>query len=132
MHIAKLLAMILGLAIAAVGALGVVAPSVLLEFGRSLRTTNALYVVAAVRVVFGAVLLWAAQGSRLPKILRVVGALIIIAGVFTPFFGIERSRAMFDWWSNQGAFFTRTWAIVAIAFGVFVVYAVTPPRRSAA
>ncbi len=54
MHIAKLLAMILGLAIAAIGTLGVVAPSALLEFGRSLQTTNALYVVAGVRVVFGA------------------------------------------------------------------------------
>ena len=132
MHIAKLLAMILGLAIAGVGTLGVVAPSVLLEFGRSLQTTNALYVVAAVRVVFGAVLLWAAQGSRMPTLFRVVGALIIIAGAFTPFFGIERSRAMFDWWSSQGALFTRACAIVAIAFGLFVAYAVTSPRRSAA
>ena len=132
MHIAKLLAMILGLAIAGVGTLGVVAPSVLLEFGRSLQTTNALYVVAAVRVVFGAVLLWAAQGSRMPTLFRVVGALIMIAGAFTPFFGIERSRAMFDWWSSQGALFTRACAIVAIAFGLFVAYAVTSPRRSAA
>jgi uncharacterized membrane protein YidH (DUF202 family) len=132
MHIANFLAMILGLAIAAVGALGVVAPSVLLEFGRSLQTTNVLYVVAAVRVVFGAALLWAAPRSRMPRILRVLGVLIIIAGVATPLFGIERSRAMFDWWSSQGAFFTRAWAIVAIAFGLFVVYAVSTPRQSAA
>jgi uncharacterized membrane protein len=132
LHIAKLLAVILGLAIAVVGALGVVAPSVLLEFGRSLQTTNALYVVVAVRIVFGAVLLWAAKHSRMPRILRVLGALIIIAGVITPFLGIERSRAMFDWWSSQGAGFTRAWAIAAIAFGLFIVYAVTSHRRSAA
>jgi hypothetical protein len=128
----KLLAMALGLIVAAIGVLGVAAPSVLLEFGRSLQTTNALYSVAAVRVMFGAILLWVAPVSRTPKILRVLGVSIIIAGVFTPFFGVERSRAIFDWWSTQGSFFTRAWAIVAVVFGLFIVYAVAPPRRSAA
>jgi hypothetical protein len=128
----KLLAMALGLIVAAIGVLGVAAPSVLLEFGRSLQTTNALYSVAAVRVMFGAILLWVAPVSRTPKILRVLGVSIIIAGVFTPFFGVERSRAIFDWWSTQGSFFTRAWAIVAVVFGLFIVYAVASPRRSAA
>ena len=128
----KLLAMALGLIVAAIGVLGVAVPSVLLEFGRSLQTTNALYSVAAVRVMFGAILLWVAPVSRTPKILRVLGVSIIIAGVFTPFFGVERSRAIFDWWSTQGSFFTRAWAIVAVVFGLFIVYAVAAPRRSAA
>jgi uncharacterized membrane protein YidH (DUF202 family) len=132
MSIVKYLAMALGLIVAAVGILGIAAPSVLLEFGRSLQTTNALYIVAAVRVMFGAMLFLVAPVSRAPKILRVLGAFIIIAGVFTPFLGFERSRAMFDWWSTQGPFFTRAWAIVAVAFGLFIVYAVTSPRRSAA
>ena len=130
MRIVKLLAIALGLVIAAIGVLGVAAPSVLLEFGRSLQSTNALYVVAAVRVMFGAILLWVVPASRTPKILRVLGVFIIIAGVFTPFFGVERTRAMFDWWSTQGSLFTRAWATVAVCFGLFIAYAVTSPRRS--
>jgi hypothetical protein len=125
----KLLAMALGLIIAAIGVLGVVAPSVLLEFGRTLQTANALYIVAAVRVLFGAILLWVAPVSRTPKALRVLGVFIVIAGALTPFFGVERSRAMFDWWSTQGSFFTQAWAIVAVLFGLFIVYTVSPPRR---
>jgi len=132
MRIVKLLAMALGLIVAAIGVLGVAAPSVLLDFGRSLQTTNALYIVAAVRVVFGTILLSVAPTSRTPKILRVFGVFIIIAGVITPFFGVERSRAIFDWWSTQGSLFTRTWAIVAVAVGLFIVYAITSPRRAAA
>jgi uncharacterized membrane protein len=132
MRSAKILATALGLIIVAIGVLGVATPSVLLEFGRSLQTTNALYIVAAVRVMFGAVLLWVAPASRTPKILRVLGVLIIVAGLFTPFFGVERARAMFDWWSTQGPLFTRVWAIVAVVFGLFIVYVVTSPRRSAA
>jgi len=82
------------------------------------------------RVTFGAILLWVAPVSRTPRILRVLGVSIIIAGVLTPFFGVERSRAMLEWWSAQGSFFTRAWAIVAVVFGLFIVYAVTSPRRS--
>lgn len=127
----KLLAIALGLIIAAIGVVGLVAPSALLEFGRSLQTTNALYIVAAVRIAFGAVLLWVAPVARTPKILRALGALIVLAGVFTVFLGVERTRALFEWWSTRGPFFTQAWATVAIAFGLFIVYAITPPRRSA-
>ena len=132
MHNMKLLAMALGLIVTGIGVLGAVAPSILLEFGRSLQTATALYIVAAVRVMFGAILLWVAPVSRTPKILRVLGAFIIIAGMVTPFFGVERSRAMLDWWSTQGSFFMRAWGIVPIVFGLFIVYAVTSPRRFAA
>jgi hypothetical protein len=50
MRIATFLAKVLGIVVAAIGVLGVVAPSVLLEVGRSVQTTDALYIVAAVRV----------------------------------------------------------------------------------
>jgi uncharacterized membrane protein YidH (DUF202 family) len=127
----KVLAMALGLVVAAFGVLGVAAPTVLLEFGRSLQTSNALYIVAAVRVMFGVILLRVAPASRTPIILRVLGAFLIMAGVLTPFFGVERARAAFDWWSTQGPRFTQAWAIVAVVFGLFIGYAVTSPRRSA-
>jgi uncharacterized membrane protein YidH (DUF202 family) len=132
MPIANLLAMALGFVVAAIGVLGVAAPSVLLEFGRLLQTAGALYVVAAVRVVFGTILFWAAPNSRTPRTLRILGIFIIIAGLLTPFFGVERSRAMFDWWSTQGPLFTRAWPFVAVGFGLFIAYAATSPRRSAA
>lgn len=123
--------MAIGFIIAGIGAFGVAAPSVFLKFGRSLQTSNILYIIAAVRVIFGAVLLCVAPVSRTPKTLRVLGVLIVIAGVLTPFIGVERSRAMLDWWSIQGPLFTRAWAGVAVVFGLFIVYAVTTPRRSA-
>jgi uncharacterized membrane protein len=128
----KLYATAIGFIIAGIGVIGVAAPSVLLEVGQSLQTLNVLYTVAAVRVIFGAVLLWVAPASRTPKTLRVFGVLIVIAGVLTPFIGVERSRALLDWWSTQGLWFTRVWAGVAVVFGLFIVYAVTTPRRSAA
>ena len=132
MHTAKLLAMAMGLIIAGIGVFGVATPSALLELGRSLQTPSALYIVAAVRIIFGGLLLWVAPLSRAPKTLRVLGVLIIIVGVLTPFIGVERSRAMLDWWSTQGPLFTRAWMGAVVVFGLFIVYVVTTPRRSAA
>ena len=83
MPIANLLAMALGFVVAAIGVLGVAAPLVLLEFGRLLQSANALYIVAALRIVFGVILLWAAPNSRTPRTLRILGIFIIIAGLLT-------------------------------------------------
>lgn len=124
--------MVLGFTVAAIGAVGVVDPLVLLELGDSLLTPTVLYTAAAVRVLFGAVLLWLAPASRAPKTLRVIGALLVVAGVLTPFVGLEHSRATLDWLLTQGPLFTRAWAGVAVLLGLFIVYALTGSRRFAA
>ena len=131
MPIPNLLAMALGFFMSAIGILGFAAPSVLLELGRSLQSAGGLYVVAAVRIGFGTILFWAAPDSRTPRILRVLGMFIVIAGLVTPFIGVERSRVMFDWWWTQGPFFTRAWPLVAVGLGLFIAYS-TSPRGSAA
>lgn len=128
----KLLTLGMGLVIAYIGLVGVAVPYVLLEFGRSLQTLGALYAVAAVRVALGALLLGVSGISRMPRTLRVIGTVVIVAGLLTPFFGVERAQAMFTWWSSQGQFFMRTCAALAAVFGLFIAYAVAPYRQAVA
>lgn len=122
---------LIGVVIATVGVVGVLAPSLLLDLGRSLLSSNGLYAVAGIRVAFGALLVLVAPLSRAPRTLRVIGAVIILNGLVTPFFGVERSEALLDWFSMRGDSFVRAMALFAIAFGAFVVYAVSPRRHSA-
>jgi hypothetical protein len=124
-------AMMIGAAVAGLGLFGLVAPSQLLEFGRPLLTETGLYVVAAVRVAFGLLLLFAARLSRMPRTLRVFGIVIIVAGLTTPLFGVERSVSMFNWLSAQAPALVRVVATLAMGFGALVVYAGFPRRRSA-
>lgn len=124
----KWLASLVGLTIAAIGVLGLVAPTVLLDAFRSAQTGLGLYVVAAVRVAFGLFLIGAAAASRLPRTLRVLGVVIIVAGIMTPFVGVERTRAILDWWSAQGTTFMRSWAVIALLLGLFILYAIAPHR----
>ena len=132
MKLPKLLATVMGALIAAIGVVGIAVPSILLEFGRSLQTPSALYVVAAIRVIFGAVLVWVAAASRMPRTLRVIGVVIIVAGLLVPWFGVERTQAMLGWFSSQGSLVMRAWASMAVIFGLFIIYVVNSPRRAAA
>jgi hypothetical protein len=128
----KALAIAIGLFISVVGLGGVIAPSLILDIGTSLLTPTALYVVAAFRVGVGVVLIWAAADARLPIVLRVIGAVIIVAGVLTFFLGVEHSRAILDWWSNQGPMFMRLCLALPMVLGLFIVYVLSSPRRTAA
>ena len=57
----KVLAIAIGLLLAVIGLVGVVAPSFIVEFGRSLLTPIALFAVAAFRIGVGVVLVLVAE-----------------------------------------------------------------------
>ncbi len=121
-----LVALIICLLLSALGALGVGSPSRLLAIVRSFQTPMGLYFAAALRVVLGVALFFAAPTSRAPGLIRILGVVIIVMGVITPFFGVERFRRLLDWWSAQGSAFVRGWAVLALAFGLSLAYAVVP------
>src|SRR5262245_2263245 len=121
-------ALALGIAVSVLGAIGVLSPSTLLAIGREFASPVGLLAAAAIRVVFGGVLILAAPASRAPRAIRVVGLVILVAGVVTPFFGVARARALLDWWSSQGALLTHVAPAVALAFGCILIYLVTPRR----
>jgi len=121
-----LVALVLSLFVAALGALGVASPLRLLGVVRYFQTPAGLYFAAALRVVLGVALFFAAPTSRAPELLRILGVVSIVGGVITPFFGLERFRKLLDWWSARGSTFVRAWAAIALAFGLFLAYAVVP------
>jgi len=127
MPVANILAMAVGLLIAAFGVLGITSTSSLLELGRALQSTGGVWLVALVRIACGSILLWASPNSRTPRILIALGVLIILFGIATPFIGVEKPRAMFDWWASQGSSIARAWPVVAIALGAFIAWVVTSP-----
>jgi hypothetical protein len=67
-----------------------------------------------------------APTSRAPTTIRILGVVIIVAGLITPLLGVERARMIVEWWATQGSGFMRAWAGFALAFGLFLAYAVAP------
>src|SRR5260221_9760701 len=128
----RLLGLVIGVLVLLGSAIGVAAPDRLLPFGRSLITPGGLDVIAALRIALGLVFILAARSSHAPRTLRVLGALVIIAGLTTPWFGVGRSLALLDWWAGAGRPFMRLAAAGAMAIGGFIVYAFRPPAAALA
>ena len=129
----KTLAFVIGLLIVAVGAVGIIAPSGLVWIAEHSVTSGAFYVIAAVRVAFGLVLISVASVSRTPKALRVLGYLILIAGIMTALTGlvaIEHARDIIEWWLQQGSSVLRLTGVLVLALGGFVAYACAPTQRA--
>lgn len=119
-------ALVLSLFVATLGAVGIVLPTKLLGFVRRFQSPAGLYGAAALRVVLGTALLVASPASRAPGAVRIAGAIILVSGLVTPFFGVERFRRVLDWWSSRGTVFLRMWGGVALAIGLLLAYAVIP------
>ena len=126
----RLPALVIGVLVLLVGAIGVAAPDVFLSVGRSVITPGGLYAIAALRIALGLVFLLAAPASRAPRTLRVLGVLVIIAGLTTPWFGVARSLAVLDWWASVGPSLRRLEAGVAVALGGLLVYVFRPPTQA--
>lgn len=126
----QVLALLVALLMILIGLTGVVSPETLAAVGRHAITPVGLYVVAAVRIGIGVILMLAAPVSRAPRTLRVFGIIAIIAGVATPFFGVEHSRRVMDWWLAQGFVCLRLHAGIALVLGGFLAYAVAPRRQA--
>ena len=124
-----IVAFVLSLFVAALGALGLISPMRLLDIVRHFQSQTGLYAAGAFRVVLGVALFFAAPTSRAPKVIRALGIVILVAGLFTPLIGVERVHRLMDWWSTQGAVFMRVWATLALAFGLLLAYAVAPNLR---
>jgi len=125
----KLLAFGIGLAIAIFGAAGIFFPTGLTWIANHAVTSGAFYVIAAIRIGFGLVLISVAADSRAPKAIRVLGYLIVISGITAAVIGlvgIGQAHQIIDWWIEQGTGVTRLTSVLVLALGGFVAYACAP------
>jgi hypothetical protein len=107
------------------GVIGLFAPHRLFAIAQFTTTPTGLYVVAAVRLGIGAVLLGVAPRSKFPKILRVLGVLALIGGIATLFLGSDRAHAIVNWVETFGTVLVRSFGVFALLIGSFIAYAIS-------
>lgn len=107
------------------GVIGLLAPHRLFAIAQFTTTPTGLYVVAAVRLGIGAVLLGVASRSKFPTILRVLGVLALLGGIATLFLGSERAHAIVNWIETFGTVLVRGFGVFALLMGSFIAYAIS-------
>jgi len=116
----KAIALIIALMMVSLGLTGVLWPEGLMQLANFSFTRSGLYVAAAVRIVMGALLFFAASSTRTPKTVRVIGLIILVAGIATALIPAERALAMKDWWVARGPDTLRIAACFPLAVGIFI------------
>jgi hypothetical protein len=126
----RIAALLVALFTIVVGMVGIVSPDNVTTVRRLYFATPVrLYAASAVRVAMGLVLILVARTSRAPKTLRALGAVMCMQGLAAQLFGLDRARAILEWETMHAALL-RTGAVVALATGSFVAFAVMAGRRA--
>ena len=120
----KSLAWIVALFVIAVGVTGIIAPDRLFSLGSIVATPAGLLGIAVIRIAIGIVLIMTA--SRMPRTLQVIGGVVLLAGLVTPLFGVERTRAVLAWEAAQDTVWLRIGGALAVAIGTFLTFSLTP------
>jgi hypothetical protein len=123
----RLLALGIGVLIILASAITLAVPDLKLSVERSLMTPVGLDGIAVMRIAIGLVLVLAASASRAPRTVRVLGFTVIVAGLVTPWFGVERGRAVIELAASAGPVLMRLDAVAGLALGGFLVYVLRPP-----
>jgi hypothetical protein len=105
-----LAAFLFSVLVAVLGAVGLIRPTSLLAVAGLFLTPAGLYAAAA---------------------FRIFGVVIVVGGLVTPLLGVERASALIGWWAAHGSLFMRIWAAVALAFGLYLAYALVPRNSRA-
>lgn len=119
----SLILTVLGFAVICVGVLGLLSPRRLRELSVSGQTRSRFRSAVMMRILVGAGLIAAAPSSRFPDTVTVLGvaALLLAIGLYR--LGMRRFESVSYFWSNRPPVTLRAVSMVAVAFGLFLVYA---------
>jgi hypothetical protein len=120
-----------GILIIFLGLTGVVSPPRLFSLVSRWQSQLGLYLMAGIRILLGAALLFASADSRAPVYLQVFGGVALLAGVATPFFGLRRFEALLGWWRQRPLMIVRSCCLLVILIGLSFVWAVFPGMGAA-
>jgi hypothetical protein len=112
-----------GVAVAAIGLVGIAAPARLVALLATWRVLTGLPITLALRIAFGFLFIVASPDCRLPVLVRLVGLLELAGAAFLFALGSERLQLFVEWWLSRTPLFIRYWCAVALAFGILIAYA---------
>jgi hypothetical protein len=116
----------LGVFVLLMGAWGVLAPTRLIDFVTRFGSKGGLWAAAGIRLVLGLALWFAAPASHAPLLLQVLGVIALVAAVVLPFMGVDRFKALIEWWTKLSPAAIRFNCLFAVAFGAVILWALLP------
>lgn len=102
----------------------VIRPEVIFGFLRKNLDKLVLHILAVVvRLVLGILLIYKSNISEFPFVIEVIGWLSIVVSIFIALMGRRNFNRLMSWALSLSKPFGRVGGVLAVAFGVFLIYA---------
>ena len=108
------------------GVWGVLAPSRITDLVTRFGSKGGLWFAAGIRLVLGLARWFAAPVSRAPLLLQVLGVIALVAAFVLPLMGVDRFKALVNWWTKLSPTAMRFNCLFAVAFGGVILWALLP------
>ena len=122
----QIIVLALGIMVCALSLWGSYAPGKLLKLvNGAMEKDWGIQVAVVARLLLGMALIVSAPDSRFPLTFEILGWFAIVAAVIILFLGRERLRKFLGWFEHFSHAAIRLWLLFGIAFGAFLIYAIT-------
>ena len=120
----ELLAQLIGVFIISLGIAILLKPKIINVFMKFWAKDKRFYLAGIIRMMFGFILLLAAPKAKLFWVVTILGMLCLTKGILLFVLKPGRIKSLIHWWSEQSTQTIRALAILAIALGAWLIYAV--------
>ena len=91
----------------------------LLEF---FKKGHRIYFLGLIRLVLAVVFLLGARECDITWVIAAFGILFLMSGLSIFMLGLEKLKAILDWYQKKSALFLRVIALIALAIGTAIIY----------
>ena len=119
-----ILVKLVGMIAVAMGIVFLLSPKRMRQFMVFCEKGRRPYMMGTVRILVGIVFLLAAPQSRVVWVIVTIGILALLGGITIFIIGLERFKSMLRWWQGRPLLFLRLIALLAIGFGMLILYSV--------
>jgi len=115
---------LLAIAIVVMGVIFLLNPKALKSYAGFWKQGKRLYVGAVINILFAIIFLSSASQCRISGVMLVMGIMSLIKGIYLLILGPEKMKAKLDWWIQKPPGAARIMALVVIAMGALLIYAI--------
>ncbi|MHC4396930.1 MAG: hypothetical protein ACYS1A_14900 [Planctomycetota bacterium] len=112
---------IIGIAIVFMAVVYLLKPDVFKRIMEFFKQGRRIYFAGLLRFVLAVVFLLAANDCKRPWVIISLGILFIISGLLVFTLGLEKLKAMIEWYQKQSTLLLRVIALIALAIGALII-----------
>lgn len=113
---------IIGILFVLMAVLYLLRPEVLKRLIEFFKKGKRMYFAALVRFILAIIFLLGARECDITWVIASFGILFIISGLLIFIIGLEKVKAILDWYQKQSLLLLRVLALITLAIGAIVLY----------